>query len=289
MINNKIAYFGIAILTVILVFAFIYCGVSFEIKGVNDFGSALYFSVVTITTLGFGDMYPVSWFGKMMVCLEALSGVVIVGLFLNTLSNQQALMINQQEEERNRQVRFVETRAKLRQYYLLLESIMNNYLVGAYVVVTPIEKRKFDLDVMRDRIDFSFNDMGDLYETSLLLASALNKSSIAIYFESQERLYAELRSMIGNIDLGYWGQLETDIHTFMQQCNNFAFKDSILWSIKTPAAPLNSKMIKDHEGELKMLPSNAKNQFIALYNLLQINIPLVQRMAEEMKQCCEKD
>lgn len=285
----NIQFFGIAILIVIFVFAFIYCGISFAIEGVDDFGSALYFSVVTITTLGFGDMFPVSQFGKIMVCIEALSGVVIVGLFLNTVSNQQALKINKQEEERNKQARFVETRAKLRQYYMLLESIMNNYLVGAYVVVTPIEKRKFDLDVMRDRIDFSFNDMGDLYETSLLLASALNKSSIAIYFEFQERLYAELRSMIGNIDLGYWEQLETDIHTYMQQCNNFAFKDSILWSINTPAAPLNSKMIKEHEGELKMLPSNAKNQFIALYNLLQINIPLVQRMAEEMKKCCKTD
>lgn len=285
----NILYFGVAILIVIFVFAFIYCNISSAIKGVNGFGSALYFSVVTITTLGFGDMVPVSQFGKVMVCLEALSGVVIVGLFLNTVSNQQALKINKQEEERNERVRFAETRAKLRQYYMLLESIMNNYLVGAYVVVTPLERRKFDLDVMRDRIEFSFNDMCDLYETSLLLASALNKSSIVIYFESQERLYAELRSMIGNIDLSYWEQLETDIHTFMQQCNNFAFKDSILWSINTPAAPLNSKMIKEHEGELKMLPSNAKNQFIALYNLLQINISLVQRMAAEMKQCSETD
>ena len=55
------------------------------------------------------------------------------------------------------------------------------------------------------------------------------------------------------------------------------------------AESVYTKMIKEHEGKLEIHPSNAMNQFIALYYMLQINIPLVQQMAEEMKKISEID
>lgn len=46
---------------------------------------ALYFSVVTITTLGYGDMRPTSWFGRLLASIEPIMGIllliVVVGLF----------------------------------------------------------------------------------------------------------------------------------------------------------------------------------------------------------------
>ena len=86
----KIKYIGIYILFVILVFALIYCGISSSINNLDGFGSALYFSIVTITTLGFGEMYPLDAFARTMVCLEVLAGVVFVGVFLNSIAQAQA-------------------------------------------------------------------------------------------------------------------------------------------------------------------------------------------------------
>jgi len=47
---------------------------------------ALYFSVVTITTLGYGDMRPISWFGQGLALLEPLLGfvmvIIVIGVFL---------------------------------------------------------------------------------------------------------------------------------------------------------------------------------------------------------------
>src|SRR5689334_25270235 len=45
----------------------------------------LYFSAVTISTLGYGDIVPVSTRARVMVTLEVIWGPVLLGLFLNSL------------------------------------------------------------------------------------------------------------------------------------------------------------------------------------------------------------
>ena len=44
-----------------------------------------YLSAVTITTLGFGDIVPVSDCARFMVATEVVIGVVLIGIFLNAL------------------------------------------------------------------------------------------------------------------------------------------------------------------------------------------------------------
>jgi hypothetical protein len=46
----------------------------------------LYFSVVTLTTLGYGDIVPVSDRARAIVGFEAVCGVILAGLFLNSLA-----------------------------------------------------------------------------------------------------------------------------------------------------------------------------------------------------------
>jgi hypothetical protein len=45
-----------------------------------------YFSAVTVTTLGFGDVTPVSSGARIAIALEAILGIIFVGLFLNALA-----------------------------------------------------------------------------------------------------------------------------------------------------------------------------------------------------------
>jgi hypothetical protein len=44
------------------------------------------FILMTITTLGFGDIVPITTKARRLVTIEAISGVVLIGLFLNSLS-----------------------------------------------------------------------------------------------------------------------------------------------------------------------------------------------------------
>ena len=52
----------------------------------NVFLRMLYFSAVTITTLGFGDIAPISTKARMLVMLESVLGIILIGLFFNSLA-----------------------------------------------------------------------------------------------------------------------------------------------------------------------------------------------------------
>lgn len=47
------------------------------------FLDCLYFSVITITTLGYGDIVPSRWYSKLTVIFEVLCGLVILGYAIN--------------------------------------------------------------------------------------------------------------------------------------------------------------------------------------------------------------
>jgi hypothetical protein len=73
-----------------LFFACMYVGRYFMISGQScrlDFGDALYLSVVTLTTLGYGDIVPAAndAVSRLLVGAEALSGIVIIGALISIL------------------------------------------------------------------------------------------------------------------------------------------------------------------------------------------------------------
>jgi len=43
---------------------------------------------MTITTVGYGDIVPITRQARMLLALEAILGIVLIGLFLNALAHQ---------------------------------------------------------------------------------------------------------------------------------------------------------------------------------------------------------
>ncbi len=56
---------------------------------------ALYFSIVTITTVGYGDIHPISPAGKMLAILIIITGV---GAFLGVVANATEMILNKREK-----------------------------------------------------------------------------------------------------------------------------------------------------------------------------------------------
>lgn len=52
----------------------------------NHFTRMLYFSTATITTLGFGDISPMSNISRTLIAIEAVLGLILLGLFLNGIN-----------------------------------------------------------------------------------------------------------------------------------------------------------------------------------------------------------
>jgi hypothetical protein len=54
----------------------------------DNFQRMIYFSATTITTLGYGDIIPLTTPARNLVTMEAIAGVVLIGLFLNSLTRR---------------------------------------------------------------------------------------------------------------------------------------------------------------------------------------------------------
>ncbi|MBX5206828.1 potassium channel family protein [Rhizobium sp. NZLR11] len=66
----------------------------------KDRGRMLYLSVVILTTLGLGDIVPVANASRLLVGLEATSGIFIAGLFLNALAWRASQKADQDEDSK---------------------------------------------------------------------------------------------------------------------------------------------------------------------------------------------
>ena len=55
-----------------------------ELQG--NFGRMLYFSAVTITTVGYGDVIPLTGAARFFAAFEATLGIILLGLFINSLA-----------------------------------------------------------------------------------------------------------------------------------------------------------------------------------------------------------
>ena len=67
--------------------------------------SAMWWTIVTLTTVGYGDVVPVTVFGKVIATLTAFSGVCVValitGIVASSFNNQMTIRRNQVEAEVN--------------------------------------------------------------------------------------------------------------------------------------------------------------------------------------------
>ncbi len=70
------------LLTVLVIF-FVSAGLFYSVEyranpAVNNFGDAFYYTVVTLTTVGFGDILPVTWMGRWVTVAGVLAAIILV-------------------------------------------------------------------------------------------------------------------------------------------------------------------------------------------------------------------
>lgn len=290
---NKPLGWAAAYLVIILVFAIIYPMVPDCWGGdepINGFIDSFYFSVVTITSLGFGDTFPVSGSPvRLLVASEAIWGILTIGFFLNDIALSQTKLIekrNKEKEEKKRKEAAIE---KLRLYAQELEPVFERYLRGVYEVITPMEKRQFPEDFLHHNYSFQFKDLYGLYGQSVMMNNEFSEPVVSIHLRNQDILYQELKEFVTNADLSYWQELEIAIFHFIQGYHEFQFKEVILKNglIQVVEGQNNqrmlSKMISETDGEPEYKPSNLISAYVAFYYFLKDNIITVQKIWEVLE------
>jgi voltage-gated potassium channel len=56
-------------------------------QGVSSFADALWWAIVTTTTVGYGDVPPVTWEGRVIAVVLMLVGIAVVGVFTATVAS----------------------------------------------------------------------------------------------------------------------------------------------------------------------------------------------------------
>lgn len=250
-----------------------------------SFWDAIYFSIITLTTLGYGDIAPDSECGRMVVMSEALLGVIFIGLFLNAISHRQAKLASDVEKKKIEAENLKNEKKKLLRYYNLLRLTEHNFKTYIYRVTTPMEKRG---EKIEPNEGFAFNDLKDIYTPSLLLSDDFRKPVISYYYETLDEYTEILKKILLETDIKLFPKIEEQITGFITLNKAFDFRQSILSAEKMETndkkklSSLYSDMIAKYKGEIKMISSSSYNQFFALYQSIEFNLTFFKQLKREV-------
>jgi hypothetical protein len=85
---GKIARFAAVVTLFFTMLNWLFGGFIFEDGKVDGIVDAFYFTVITMTTLGFGDITPVTAIGKILVSFQAIAGFSVVTVALAGVANK---------------------------------------------------------------------------------------------------------------------------------------------------------------------------------------------------------
>lgn len=93
-----------------------------------DYGSWLYYSIVTITTLGFGDYTPAHPGAQAVTAIEVGIGLLVMGFFLNAVGSMKSEIDVDSEIEKQRQLHNAQEKDKLMQSIPLVLHLLNLFI-----------------------------------------------------------------------------------------------------------------------------------------------------------------
>lgn len=291
-LNLSPKHWGLIYILLIPIFAIIYLLLPdnsfFQLKNSFDCRSlleCLYFSTITITTLGFGDFYPTTAIARVFVMTETILGMVVIGLFLNSVAFLKS-KIDADAEKLKLEAEYThQEKLKLSKYYSILQREIKRYYRYTIIITHPMSKRG---KAKSYNPDFSFHDLADLFKNTMKLTDATYEPAINYYYRSQSDLAATLKSILLSIDLKDWRELENDIIQILENIRILDFEKYILnqpnmWIGKEKVSEFDAKMIRDWDQEVEFSPGSAANPYIALYKLIKLNIPLIDKVKHEIK------
>lgn len=190
-----------------------------------DYGSWLYYSIVTITTLGFGDYTPAHGMAQTVTAIEVMCGLLFLGFFLNAVGSMKSEIDIESEAEKQRQLHLRQETEKLRMTVPSILHNLNTYLSYCYAVTTPLDKR--NSEEARFNPDFTFNDMADLFSPSGLPTDRTTLPAVTRLLHSASQTSLALDSLQNRIDLALWPEALEDCFGFVADYQMFASADTL--------------------------------------------------------------
>lgn len=189
----------------------------------TDYGSWLYYSIVTITTLGFGDYTPAHPGAQAITAVEVMCGLVFLGFFLNAVGSMKSEIDVESEIEKQKAIHHELERNKLEKSTPMVINAINIFLAYCYAVSTPPDKRQ-EKETNYDP-DFTINDLSGMFEPSGLPFDRTNLPAVERLMYSAAQTSLALDSFQQRIDLSLWPDLMEECFAFVANYQLFENTD----------------------------------------------------------------
>ena len=187
------------------------------------YGSWLYYSIVTITTLGFGDMTPAHAAAQAVTAVEVMCGLIFLGFFLNSVGAMKSEIDVESEIEKQKAVHHsIENNKLMKSIPMILDSL-NKFLAYCYAVTTPSSVRQ-DEDT-KFNPDFKLNDMYGMFEPTGLPFDRPNLPGVERLIHSASQTSLALDSLQQRVDLTLWPELLESCFSFVANYQMFSNTD----------------------------------------------------------------
>lgn len=154
-----------------------------------DYGSWLYYSIVTITTLGFGDYTPMGAGAQAVTAIEVGCGLAIMGFFLNAVGAMKSEIDVDAEIEKQRRLHEAQEHDKLKQSLPLVMRNISLFLERCNALTTGAEQSNATATAVASHRDIiSLLKVGS--RTALCLDSLQNRVDLSLWPELLESCFA---------------------------------------------------------------------------------------------------
>lgn len=210
------------------IFAFIYWALpegQFRLPEgeISGYGTWLYYSVVTITTLGFGDITPMHAGAQAVTAIEVGCGLIFLGLFLNAVGAMKSEIDIESEIEKQKALHHAMESEKLDKSAPVVLNSLNMFLAYCFAVTTPLKNRK--VQEIKYNPDFTISDLADMFKPSGLPLDRTNLPAVERLMHSATQTSLALDSLQQRIDLALWPALLSDCFTFVANFQMFSNTD----------------------------------------------------------------
>lgn len=253
----------------------------------TDYGSWLYYSIVTITTLGFGDYTPAHGWAQGITAIEVMCGLIILGFFLNAVGSMKSEIDVESEIEKQKRLHEAGETDKLVKSAPAILHNLNLFMAYCYAVTTPFSTRSKS-DGADFNTNFSFNDMADLYRPSCLPADHTSRPAVEGLLKCASRVSLYIDSLQNRIDLAIWPDLLDDCFAFVANYQMFTSADALAdktyliprgkaTTIEEAEAALSDRISK-WTGPVEAGETDKVEPIVELYTFIKENAPLARKI-----------
>lgn len=282
-------------LAIVLIFATAYALLgALRIPGGSDpvrFLDACYFSVVTITTLGYGDIVPADGTGRILAMLEVLLGVIVIGLFLNSLWQAYTDRIAEEQRAVAAEIADRERRRRLAVYLPQFEGVFGRFAASQRGLTGGTDEEGSALHT-----EFRFKDLRSMFGPARSTLASFSRTAVDDYFVNLERINRELRFILTQFDIHDDRDLHRDVVQMLQVSDAFDARAALesypqMRVGEETLAQFAAKQIEAEDGDppLDKYRGNALTPVVFFYHALRRQTELASRIHDELRQATKPE